>query len=132
MNLFKNNKHKLCTVHRLVANAFIPNPSNLPQVNHINGDKTNNNVANLEWVTSYQNLIHARKTGLHTSDGDKEVIQLKDGIEINRYKSASEASRQTGIRRSSICNVCRKYSWNGHHCLTAGGYEWEYACNYDT
>ena len=51
-------------VHRLVASAFIPNPRNLPEVNHIDGNKKNNSFENLEWVTHADNVLHARKTGL--------------------------------------------------------------------
>lgn len=127
VNLIDSNgvTHLKC-VHRLVALTFIPNPDNLPQINHIDGDKTNNHVCNLEWCSAAHNLKHARETGLHMSDGDKAVIQIKDGKVVARFKSASEASRATGIKRSSISNVCRGYVWNGHHCRTAGGFEWKY------
>ena len=121
-----DNKCKLKCVHRLVAITFIPNPDNLPEVNHIDGDKSNNNVSNLEWCTSKHNNHHARSTGLHQSDGDKAVLQIKDGIVINRYKSASEASRKTGIGRANICNVCRGYVNKGKHTRTAGGFVWKY------
>ena len=98
------------------------------QINHIDGNKENFDLSNLEWVTPQENIIHARKTGLHTSDGDKAVIQLsKNGEIIAEYKSASEASRQTGIGRANIYNVCRHYiSKDGKRYLTAGGYKWEW------
>lgn len=73
-----NGKRKLVNVHKCVAIEFIPNPNNLPQVNHIDGNKSNPRMDNLEWVTASENNLHARRTGLHTSDGDKPVIQIKD------------------------------------------------------
>lgn len=60
---FEGNYHTV-RVHRLVAMAFIPNPNNYPEVNHIDGNKLNNKVSNLEWCTKQQNLAHARRTGL--------------------------------------------------------------------
>ncbi len=68
LNLFKKGgwrKGMNCKVHRLIAKAFIPNPDNLPQINHKNGDKTDNRIENLEWCTNQQNRDHAVKMGLH-------------------------------------------------------------------
>lgn len=65
VTLSKNNKQKTFTVHRLVAKTFIPNPLNLAQVNHKNGNKSDNCVDNLEWCSNQQNRDHAVKTGLH-------------------------------------------------------------------
>ena len=65
--LYKNGKRINESVHRLVAKTFIDNPNNLPQVNHIDGNKENNNVSNLEWCTNQYNQIHAINTGLKQS-----------------------------------------------------------------
>ena len=88
-------------VHRLVAKAFIPNPSDLPCINHIDGDKTNNNVENLEWCTHSKNMIHAVKTGLHTNCTQKgenhntSKHSFEKVTEIrNRYKNEKISMRQ--------------------------------------
>jgi len=64
VGLLKNGKTKYCKIHRLVAEAFIPNPENKYSVNHIDGNKTNNKVENLEWATRSEQMIHAYKLGL--------------------------------------------------------------------
>ena len=79
VELCKDGKRKGFKVHRLVAIAFIPNPDNKPEVNHIDGNKINNNIDNLEWVTSSENSIHAYETGLNPNKkelDEKEIIYM--------------------------------------------------------
>lgn len=98
-------------IHREVAKAFIPNPNNLPQVNHIDGDKSNNSVSNLEWVSNRENARHAIKIGLWKSviegakrENDKRkkrviAYRINEGIFCTRfYESVSEAERDIGSR----------------------------------
>lgn len=123
VSLQRNGKQYLRTVHILMARTFIPNPYNKTQVNHIDGDKTNYALSNLEWCTPKENMTHARITGLHVSDGDKAITQYtKSGEKVQSYKSASEASRCTGIAR---CNISTAARGNGKY-KTAGGYIWKY------
>ncbi len=89
--LYKDGTHKNYRVHRLVAETFIPNPSNLPQVNHIDGNKLNNNVDNLEWCTSKQNIQHAWKNGLnYISEKHRKVASKTQKERWERYRKKVE------------------------------------------
>ena len=117
----------LC-VHRIVAQAFIPNPKNKPQVNHINGNRADNNINNLEWCTQSENNLHSYrklgriKVGLKGENNpvSKIVLQIKNGIVIAEFCSVTEAQTKTGIARQSIGKVANK------KLKSAGGYKWEW------
>ena len=113
VQLCKDGICKNLLIHRLVAKAFIPNPKNLKTVNHIDENKMNNNVNNLEWLSRGDNARYSR---------DKLVVQLdKNGNVVATFPSSIEAERQTGINRGNICSCCC-----GKH-KSAGGYVWRYA-----
>jgi hypothetical protein len=107
-------------LHRLVAITFIPNPENKEQVNHIDGNKLNNNVENLEWVTNQENQIHKIKIGLYK--GTKKIIQYDKNMNIiNKYNSIVEASKILGISASCISNNCC-----GKTSITKCGFNFRY------
>lgn len=121
----KNGKQKTYYVHRLVAEAFIDNPMNLPQVNHKDENKQNNSVENLEWCTAAYNLEYS---GIHIKAGEaaakacsKPILQFTlDGEFVKEYPSLIEASRQTGIHQGNISCCCN--GKRNHAC----GYKWKY------
>lgn len=106
VTLSKNGKTKTFRWHRIVALTFIPNPNNLPQVNHIDGIKTNNKISNLEWCSSKHNVHHAFETGLNGSDRMKKrkVMDCRG----NKFNSILEAAEKYNIRSpSSIGMACK-------------------------
>lgn len=114
VRLRKEGKTKAFTIHRLVAIAFIPNPNNYPSINHIDENKLNNNVQNLEWCTvRYNNLYNNRQKKINkklqlTNKNSKAVLQYTlNGKLLKEFISIKDAARKTGINRKSISDCCR-------------------------
>lgn len=106
----KNDKDKNYSVHRLVAQAFIPNPSNLSDVNHIDGNKLNNNIDNLELCTRSQNLKHALQIGLIKSQCKicRKVI-VKHGEKIIMFETMKDCAAFFGFKKGWLHNRIRKH-----------------------
>lgn len=131
--LCKNGKIKHIRLHRLVAEMFVPNPNNLETVDHIDSDKTNNCVNNLQWLSARDNVIKSHKDRGHVIGGKRRksglargealrqpVIQMSlDGKIIKEFLSLMDAERATGIGSGRISNCV-----NGRK-KTAGGYIWQ-------
>ena len=115
VTLSKNEKRHKVAVHRIVAETFIPNYDNLDEVNHIDGDKANNSVENLEWVSHKDNIIHMVKNGLTRKA--TPVMCVETGM---IYASLCEAEKGTGVYRRGIKKACE----SGDTCM---GKHWEYA-----
>lgn len=118
--LCKNHKLKHYSVHRLVAEAFLPNPDGLPQINHIDECKTNNRVDNLEWCDAKYNINYGSGRQRRVETQGKRVYQYaKSGAFVRSYASIHEAERQTGIHNGNISACCLgkrnstgKYIWS--------------------
>lgn len=128
ITFYNKNKPKTFQVHRLVALAFIDNHGNLPQVNHKDGNKLNNCVDNLEWVSDSENKLHCYKTGLK----DKNILSIpivmtypNTLLPISEFVSANEAGRVLNVNQGNITNCCK------HKCKTVYGYSWYYKDEFD-
>ena len=108
VTLSKNGQSKSQHVHRLLAQAFIPNPENKATVNHLNGDKLDNRIENLEWATYSENAIHAYKSGLYKSNERKRRLII-DTCSGEKYTSIKKAAVHLNINYST----CRNYL-SGH------------------
>lgn len=119
--LCRDSKMKHVRVHRVVAMAFIPNPNNLPQINHKDENKLNNHVENLEWCNLKYNVNYGTAIERRSKKISIPVVQMSlDGDIISEYESVSEAAKQVGLSTGDIVNVC-----NGKH-VSAHGYKWRY------
>ena len=114
VNLCKNGKKKNYLIHRLVAEAFIPNPDNLPQVNHKDEDKSNNCVDNLEWCSAKYNANYGTRT--------ERISKPVYCVELNKvFDGARQAARELGLDNSNIIKCCKG------KLKTVGGFHWRYA-----
>lgn len=122
VTLSKDNHKRHWFVHRLVAEAFIPNNNKLPYVNHINEDSTDNRSSNLEWCTHLYNLMYGTRRQKVIDKERKPVNQYTtDGVLVATHMSIQQASRTIGKNASAICDCCQ----NKQHI--AYGYIWRYA-----
>ena len=134
VSIHKDGKQRVIQSHELIAKTFLPNPENKPQVNHIDGNKKNNKVDNLEWVTPSENLLHAFRTGLNPGSrpwagktGKDHIRSIPvimcspSGEELREFENITFAAKYLGLKSGSHISQClkgmRKY---------CGGYKWKY------
>ena len=117
ITLCKDGTRKSYTIHRLVAEAYLPNPNNLPQVNHKDENKTHNYINNLEWCDNTYNINYGTRNKRVGRARSKTVICVETNIV---YYSPTEVEQTLGIDASSIHKCCK----GKRH--TAGGYHWRY------
>jgi len=119
VSLYKNQNNKQGMVHRLVAQAFIPNIENKPQINHIDGNKGNNNVVNLEWATAQDNMTHASVNGLlEDVSGEKHYKSklTEENVQEIRERSGNGETYQSladefGVVKSTIGFIVNRETW---------------------
>lgn len=129
INLCKDGKYKMYSVHRLVANAFISNTDNKPCIDHINTDKTDNRIENLRWVTNKENSnnpITIKKWKGENNYKTKPLLQFDKNMNfVRKWECIADIERKLGFKHTNISNCClgiRK---------TASGYKWGFEKDYE-
>lgn len=143
IELFSHNRGKIFLVHRIVAKVFVPNPENKPQVNHIDENKMNNAVSNLEWVTAKENMAHGTRLQRQKANTNyksparlqaakangkarqKSICQILDGKLIRIYPSAKSAAIENNLNHSHICECANKMRYKH-----VGGFSWIWEKDY--
>ena len=114
-NMTRGGITKSVLVNRVIALAFLPNPLNLPQVNHIDGNKENNALANLEWATRRDNEKHAHANGLKTGRGSSNANVKLTAVQVLEIRSSDQdfvaLAEKYGVSRSAIHNVRTRKTW---------------------
>lgn len=108
VNLYNNSKSKTVYVHRIVAKAFISNVNNLNEINHIDENKLNNHVDNLEWCDTYYNNKYGTKTLRQSKAISKKILVIDVNNNINRYNSINEAAIALNCSKSNISRVINR------------------------
>lgn len=131
VTLCKDGVPKGVNLHRLVAQTFIPNPNNLPEVNHKDENKVNNCRWNLEWCPveynrSYGNRNNKAQKTRQRKYGKSVLQYTLDGQFVAEYSCLREAERQTGVYHSHISDCCKGVDCQGFNIKQAGGYIWRY------
>lgn len=129
VSLCKDGIRRDLAVHKIVAEAFIPNPNNYQYIDHIDTDRTNNNVSNLRWCTNKMNqnnpitLVNKSKAQINNPNRSKKINQYTlDGILVKTWPSLMEIERELKVSRAGIAKCCN----HKKNYKTAYGYKWEY------
>jgi len=133
VTLTKNGSQRPYYVHRLVAEAFIPNPDNLPEIDHIDAVITNNDISNLRWVTHEENVKHIREMG-HWYNGSENLVRYREEALLKSrkpvirsdgkvFKSVVDAAAAIGVSRQSVSRVLKDETGR-YQCQ---GYRFKYA-----
>lgn len=117
VDLRKSGEHNNCYVHRLIAETFIPNPENKPQVNHKDENKLNNSVSNLEWTTAQENNNYGTRNERIRKAHNKKIYC----VELDKiFESGKKAAEELGLHNSHITSCCKGKQ------KTTGGYHFRY------
>ena len=135
IGLSKNNKKKNYTIHKLVAEAFIPNPNNLKEINHKDEDKSNNKVDNLEWCNHKENCNYGtrisrcseKQKGKHLGKNNPNSKKVRCITTGEIFSTMKEAADKYNMKYLGISNCCTgRYKYSGIHPITGEKLRWEY------